>query len=87
MPLGACTLIYTHAFSLLKVMVIFALSAEHPRDDGNSNGGYQSRETRRRITGEPGGGADLSATMEGPERFCSAERHRPTGFSATGKSA
>lgn len=44
-----------------------ALFAEHPGDDGHPHGGSQSGETRRRLAGEPGGGAELPAALESPQ--------------------
>lgn len=60
--------------------------AEHPGNDGHPDGGSQSRAARRRHPGQPGGGAELPASLEGPQRLCPAERHRPAGLPTTGGS-
>lgn len=58
--------------------------AEHPGNDGHPDGGGQSRASRRRHPGQPGGGPELPAALEGPQRLRPAERHRPAGLPTTG---
>lgn len=60
--------------------------AEHPGNDGNPDGGSQSGAARWRHPGQPGGGAELPAALEGPQRLRPAERHRPAGLPTTGSS-
>jgi len=60
--------------------------AEHPGNDRHSDGGGQSGAARWRHSGQPGGGAELSAALEGPQRLRPAKRHRPTGIPTTGSS-
>lgn len=73
---------HTHPISLTTARPL----AEHPGNDGNSDGGGQSGAARRRHPGQPGGGAELPAALEGPQRLRPAERHRPTGLPTTGSS-
>ncbi|MGH0184690.1 UNVERIFIED_CONTAM: hypothetical protein FKN15_015773 [Acipenser sinensis] len=47
--------------------------AEYPGDDGDSNGGCQSGETRRWFAGKPSGSAELPAALESIERLRTAE--------------
>uniref|UniRef100_A0AAQ4RMN6 LIM zinc-binding domain-containing protein n=1 Tax=Gasterosteus aculeatus aculeatus TaxID=481459 RepID=A0AAQ4RMN6_GASAC len=58
---------------------------EHPGNDGHPDGGGQSGAARRRPAGQPGGGAELPAALEGAQRLRPAERHRPAGLPATGQ--
>lgn len=59
---------------------------EHPGNDGHPDGGSQSGAARRRHPGQPGGGAELPATLESPQWLRLAERHRSAGLPTTGSS-
>lgn len=57
---------------------------EYSGNDGHPDGGSQSGETRRGHPGQPGGGAELPASLEGPQRLRPAERHRAAVLPAAG---
>lgn len=52
--------------------------------DGDSAGGRKSHPPRQHGAGEPGGGADLSASVENPQRLRPAERPGPARLPAAG---
>lgn len=76
------------------VVVVFILPktvtlwfpAEPAGSDGNAPGGWQPNPTREHRAGQPGGGADLPASVESPEWVRPAERPGPARLPATGAS-
>lgn len=51
---------------------------------GDTSGRWESYPPRQRRAGEPGGGPDLPASMESPERVCPTERPGPARLPTTG---
>ena len=68
-----------------KTILFVSPSPEPAGYDGDAHGGRQPHPPRHVGPGEPGGGADLPAALEGPERLRPAERPGPALLPAPGK--
>ena len=68
-----------------KTILCVSRSPEPAGYDGDAHGGRQPHPPRHVGPGEPGGGADLPAALEGPERLRPTERPGPALLPAPGK--
>lgn len=74
-----------HYLRPLNVFSMYFSLAESAGPDGHSAGSRQSHPTRHHRAGQPGGGADLPAAMENPQRLRPAERPGPARFPTAGR--